>query len=195
MKLIIGLGNPGPSYETTRHNVGFLALDRLIDQWGAKGPVEKFDGELFQTTRKNETVFLVKPKTFMNLSGKCVGSLFKFYQLKPEDLIVIHDDLDLIPMSLRIKHGGGTGGHNGLKSLDEHLGKDQTGYLRIRIGIGHPASLGLRISPVDYVLEQYKNDELLKLDPLFNTVAEAADFLLTEDVSKAMTLFNARKEN
>lgn len=194
MKLIVGLGNPGPKYETTRHNVGFLALDRLIDGWSAEGPIKKFEGEVFQTLRQGESVLLVKPQTFMNLSGKCVGPLFRFYRLNPADLIVIHDDLDLLPMSIRIKQGGGTGGHNGLKSLDEHLGKEQTDYFRIRIGIGHPASLGLRNSPVDYVLEQYKDDELQKLDTLLDEVSQAIELLLTGDSGKAMTQFNTRKE-
>src|SRR4051794_16113943 len=138
MKIVVGLGNPGPKYETTRHNVGFLAVDRLIDEWKATGPASKHQGEVYQADVRGEKVLLVKPETFMNLSGRCVAPLMVFFKCKPSDLIVIHDDLDLIPFALRIKTGGGTGGHNGLKSLDESLGAGQNGYHRIRIGIGHP---------------------------------------------------------
>jgi peptidyl-tRNA hydrolase, PTH1 family len=192
MKMIIGLGNPGPKYETTRHNVGFLAVDRLVDQWKASGPISKFQGEIFQTDWKGEKIILAKPLTYMNLSGKCVGSLVQFYQCKPEDLIVIHDDLDLKPFTLRIKTGGGTGGHNGLKSIDESVGKDKCGYHRIRIGIGHPSApeINLRISPADYVLQQFSDQELSKLDTLLDEVVQVSEDLIQGKIQAAMTRFN-----
>lgn len=198
MKLIIGLGNPGPQYETTRHNIGFLAIDRLVDRWRAAGPTKKYLGELFQATFQGEKLLLVKPQTFMNLSGKCVGPLFGFYQCSPEDLIVIHDDLDLPPLSLRFKTGGGTGGHNGLKSIDECIGKEKNKYHRIRIGIGHPSTNAAvenssRMQVADYVLQQLNNQELKALDPLLDEVAEAAEDILHGKIQNAMNKFHRVK--
>lgn len=119
MKIVVGLGNPGPKYETTRHNAGFLAVDFLVDEWKASptSPGATNEGDFWHTTVRGEKVLLVKPDTFMNLSGQCVGPLFKFYKCVPGDLIVIHDDLDLKVNALRIKTGGGTGGHHGLRDL------------------------------------------------------------------------------
>src|SRR5687768_5190701 len=122
MKLVVALGNPGPKYETTRHNAGWLALDYLIDEWKATGPVSQNEGEVWQASVGGEKVLCVKPQTYMNVSGKCVAPIFKFYKLQPEDLVVLHDEVDLKSMQLRLKTGGGTGGHNGIKSLDAHLG-------------------------------------------------------------------------
>lgn len=193
MKVIVGLGNPGPKYETTRHNVGFLAVDRLIDRWKAEGPVNKFGGEIYQATRKNEKILLVKPGTFMNLSGRCVGPLTGFYKCSATDLIVIHDDLDLTPLSIRIKTGGGSGGHNGLKSIDEGLG--QNGYHRIRIGIGKAG--GTPAAPVfmdaaDYVLQRFPDEELASLDQVLDRVTAAAERMIEGDVTAAMNEFNRR---
>lgn len=195
MKLIVGLGNPGPQYETTRHNVGFLAIDRLVDRWSASGPVSKNQAEIYQATFEQEKVLLIKPKTFMNLSGKSVGPIFHFYQCQPQDLIVLHDELDLPAMTLRLKTGGGTGGHNGLKSIDEHLGKDQNRYHRIRIGIGHPSRSPstARISPADYVLQQFDQDELKALDSLLDDVAEATEEMIRGRIQTAMNKFHRTK--
>jgi len=193
VKLVVGLGNPGPKYETTRHNVGFLAVDRVVERWRATGPSNKNQGLVYQATVGGEKIVLVKPETFMNLSGRCVAPLYTFYKCKPTDVIVIHDELDISPLSLRIKTGGGAGGHNGIKSLDECLGAGQTGYHRIRVGVGHPARLNLRISPADYVLQPFTDDELNRLDPLLDQVAKAVEMLLQGEIQKAMTEFN-RKE-
>lgn len=190
MKIIVGLGNPGPKYETTRHNVGFLAADRLVERWNANGPASKFQGDIYQADVRSEKVIIVKPGTFMNLSGRCVGPLAGFYKCKPEDVIAIHDELDIAPLRVRIKTGGGAGGHNGLKSLDEGLGSQ--GYHRIRVGIGHPTSLNLRIAPVDYVLQPFSDDELSRLDPVLDKVAEAIEMIIAGDVLKAMNEFNKR---
>lgn len=192
MKIIVGLGNPGPKYETTRHNVGFLAVDRLIDRFKAEGPFEKFQSEIYQTHWNQEKVYLIKPQTFMNLVGQSVGPIFQFYQCSSDDLIVIHDDLDLKPISFRIKTGGGTGGHNGLKSIDVALGKEKTDYHRIRIGIGHPSSLEipLKISPASYVLQPFSSEELDQLDPLLDRVFEAVEFILKGQIRVAMNQFH-----
>src|SRR5947209_2000372 len=128
MKLVVGLGNPGPRYETTRHNVGFLALDRLVEAWSAQGPKIQNSSEVFTAKVGGEPVLLVKPQTFMNNSGKGVAPLATFYKCAPTDVIVIHDEVDLKPLQIRIKSGGGSGGHNGLKSMDQFLGSNE--YLR-----------------------------------------------------------------
>lgn len=206
MKIIAGLGNPGPKYEVTRHNIGFLAIDRLIDRWSASGPTTKYQGELYQATYNNqgksEKVILVKPQTFMNLSGRTIAPLYSFYQCTPADLIVIHDDLDLDPMVLRLKTGGGAGGHNGLKSIDETLGKDNTGYHRIRLGIGHPSrpvvgddgkpTRNGRISPADYVLQCYGDEELKRLDPLLDNVVDVVGMILQGQIQTAMNKYHHR---
>jgi PTH1 family peptidyl-tRNA hydrolase len=195
MKLIVGLGNPGPQYETSRHNVGFLAVDRLIDVAKASGPVNKSHGIVYQADWHSEKVLFIKPQTFMNLSGKCVGPLFNFYQCKPDDLIVIHDDLDLDPFVVRLKTGGGTGGHNGLKSIDATIGKDNINYHRIRIGIGHPARIpdqGGR-SPSDHVLGLFDDHELADLDTILDDVVQAAAEILQGRIQSAMTNLHRKK--
>lgn len=189
MKLIAGLGNPGPKYETTRHNAGFLAIDYLIDEWKASGPSSVGEGETWQANVGGEKVLLVKPLTYMNNSGRCIAPLFKFYKLKPEDLIVIHDDLDLKINVLRLKTGGGTGGHNGLKSIDAELGAGSLGYHRVRVGIGRPAP-GNPIAVVDYVLQPYLDSELDGLNQLFPRLAAATKRLVAGDPVGAMNEFN-----
>ncbi|OFZ21790.1 MAG: aminoacyl-tRNA hydrolase [Bdellovibrionales bacterium GWB1_55_8] len=191
MKIVAGLGNPGPKYETTRHNAGFLALDRLVDSWRAAGPAAVQDGEAYQASRSGEKVILARPRTYMNLSGKCVAPLMRFYKCSPEDLIVIHDDLDLPFGTLRIKTGGGAGGHNGLKSIDAHLGREATGYHRIRIGIGRPGPES-PISTVDWVLQPFSDDELFRLDSILDNAVTAIDRIISGDIASAMNEFNKR---
>jgi len=170
-KIIVGLGNPGPKYETTRHNIGFLALDHLVHFFKASGPIKKNEAELYEASFAGEKIFLIKPQTYMNLSGKSVGPLFHFHKCAPEDLIVIHDDVDLKPLSIRIKTGGGTGGHNGLKSLDEHLGNKNNNYHRIRLGIGRSDQL-----PVEkYVLQMFSDEELKNLPNAFEKTQKAIE--------------------
>ncbi len=193
MKLVVGLGNPGAKYETTRHNVGWLALDRLVDKWNASGPTDKYNAEIWTATVKGEKVMLVKPQTFMNLSGKSVGPMFGFQKCTPTDLIVIHDELDLAPLTLRLKTGGGAGGHNGLKSIDEALGSAQTGYHRIRLGVGHPRTLQIaHLSPADYVLQRFTDAELDGLDKVFDRTADAIERIIGGDVLGAMTEYNKK---
>ncbi|HET7411899.1 MAG TPA: aminoacyl-tRNA hydrolase, partial [Pararhizobium sp.] len=135
MLLIAGLGNPGPRYAGNRHNIGFMAADAIARRHGFSSWSKKFKGEIADGTIEGEKVLLVKPQTFMNLSGEAVGEAMRFYKLSPADLTVIHDELDLAAGRARLKTGGGNGGHNGLKSIDAHCGKD---YRRLRLGISHP---------------------------------------------------------
>ncbi len=199
MKIVVGLGNPGSKYETTRHNVGFLAVDRLVEKWKAQGPQVKNQAEIYQASLQGEKILLVKPQTFMNRSGISVAPLFQFYQCDANDLIVIHDDLDLAPLTLRLKTGGGAGGHNGLKSIDESLGKNLNGYHRVRIGIGHPARLvdsprdWSKLSPADYVLMPFTDDELARLDPLLDEVADAIEEIIQGKIQAAMTRVHRQK--
>lgn len=192
MKIVVGLGNPGPKYETTRHNVGFLAADRLIERWKAQGPAQKNQGEVYTCTLGGEKVLIIKPQTYMNLSGRCVAPLFEFYKCEPSDLVVIYDELDLKPLSFRLKTGGGAGGHNGIKSLDDSLGSGKLSYHRVRIGIGHPRSLNLPLEPGDYVLQQLSDRELEGLDPLLDQVGDAVEMVLRGEVQKAMTQYNQK---
>lgn len=188
MKIVVGLGNPGPKYETTRHNVGFLAIDRLIDRWNATGPENKNQSEIYRARVGSEQLLLVKPQTFMNLSGRSVGPIFQFHKCEPTDLVVIHDDVDLPPMTLRLKTGGGTGGHNGLKSIDESIGKEHIGYHRIRIGVGKTPGR----DTADHVLGPLSDSDLSALDPLLDQVAEAVELMLQGRSKEAMNRFNVR---
>ncbi len=195
MKMIVGLGNPGPKYERTRHNVGFLAIDEMVSRWRAQGPTSREQGAVFQAEVGGEKVLLVKPMTYMNLSGRCVGPLFHFHKLNPTDLIVIHDELDLPPSSIRLKTGGGTGGHNGLKSIDEALGSGKNGYHRIRLGIGHPTALQLPIAPVDWVLQSFSASESRGLEEMLGFAVDAAELLVADKATQAMNSFNKKTPN
>ncbi len=190
MKLVVGLGNPGRQYETTRHNVGFLAIDLLAERFKAGAFADRERGEVAQCDVGSERVLLIKPQTFMNLSGRCVAPIARFFKVDPADILVIHDEVDLEPLSLRLKSGGGSGGHNGLKSLDEHLGSNA--YQRVRIGVGHPRVLGLRQDAADWVLGQFTDEELKGLDPLLDRVAEAVEHAIRTDIKSAMNKFNAK---
>jgi len=165
MKLIVGLGNPGKKYEKNRHNVGFLAVDYLIQKRNARKINSSFKGDLYKTS----DFLLLKPSTFMNLSGESVVLVKNYYKIDNEDIIVIHDDIDLKLGALKFKRGGGHGGHNGLKSIDKHIGND---YYRIRIGVGRPKS---KEEVIDFVLSDFKEEELECIYPLFEKIDAAVD--------------------
>lgn len=135
MFLVVGLGNPGSGYAANRHNIGFMAADELVRRYSFGPWRKKFQGQISEGELNGEKVLVLKPETFMNLSGQSVGEVLRFYKIPVEDVIVLHDELDLPPGKLRVKRGGGHGGHNGLKSIDAHCGKE---YRRVRLGIGHP---------------------------------------------------------
>ena len=178
--LIVGLGNPGADYESTRHNVGFMVVDKLIERFNAsKLSSSSFKGELF----KFQNHFLLKPLTYMNLSGESIVKVKNFYKI--EDVVVIHDDLDLPFGTLRFKKGGGHGGHNGLKSADEKIGKE---YIRVRMGIGKPQHKGEIVS---FVLGKFNEDEVKILDEWIEHTCDAIEYLLEhtlEDVSSKFTI-------
>ena len=190
MKIIIGLGNPGPEYSNTRHNIGFKAVDKLACKWNASGPNKKGKGEIYDASVAGEKVILVKPLTFMNRSGSCVGPLIEFYKLDPASVIVIHDDLDLPFTTLRVKKGGGTGGHNGLKSLNSFFGTEKRGYCRIRIGIGRPEND--RIPPATWVLQQFSTAETKQIASILETVSESVELVLQDKITEAMNKFNVK---
>jgi len=178
MRLIVGLGNPGARYERTRHNVGFMALDAIQRKHQFAAWRSKFQGELAEATLKaGEKVYLLKPQTFMNLSGDSVGAASRLYKLAPSQIAVFHDDIDLDPGELRVKRGGGTAGHNGLRSLDDAIGND---YWRVRVGIGHP---GMKELVEPYVLHDFDADELKWLAPLINAFVEAFPLLVLDDAA------------
>jgi len=189
MKLIVGLGNPGNKYRMTRHNIGFLAVDVLAHRLRAGGPHTKNSAEYFEAEAFNEKILLIKPQTFMNLSGRAVQPFYNFYKLTPHDLIVIHDEIDFEPFSLKIKKGGGAGGHNGIKSIDESLGSDNTGYFRIRLGVGKQGD------PSKYVLSEFPEKDFENLKITLEECADAAELLIQGKDKEAMNKFNQKRSN
>ena len=153
--LIVGLGNPGGEYKYTRHNVGFMAVDYLAGN-DANWKNEK-NALVFRTDINGHKVIFVKPQTYMNNSGVAVGALMTFYKVPLENIIVIHDDMDVDVGTFREKIGGGSAGHNGIKSIDAHIGRD---YRRIRIGVGHPRDFDLPMDPADWVLGKFTDEQL-----------------------------------
>ncbi|MEA1675617.1 aminoacyl-tRNA hydrolase [Nitrospirillum sp. BR 11163] len=173
MRLVVGLGNPGPEYAHHRHNVGFMAVDEIA-QRHRFGPWKKrFQGLITEGQIGPEKIYLLKPQTFMNLSGQSVGEAMRFYKMTPDQVIVLHDELDLPPGKLRAKKGGGHGGHNGLRSIDDHIGKD---YWRVRLGIGHPGDKNLVHG---WVLSNFAKAEQTWLVPFLDAVV--SDFNLMAD--------------
>ena len=174
MRLVVGLGNPGSRYARNRHNVGFMAVDAIARRHGSPGFRSRFKGELAEGPIGGERVLLLKPQTFMNLSGESVGEAARFFKILPSEIVVIHDEIDLRPGKLRVKRGGGNAGHNGLRSIDSSLGPD---YWRVRIGIGHP---GIKELVQPYVLQNFSGEELTGwVEPLLGAVAETVPLLLS----------------
>lgn len=168
MKLIVGLGNPGEKYARNRHNIGFMALDRIADRHRFPAWRRRFQGEATDGDLGGERVLLLKPQTYMNESGRSVAEAARFLKIDLADVIVLHDELDLLPGRLKVKRGGGDAGHNGLRSITAHLGKD---YVRVRLGIGHP---GHKDAVAAFVLHDFAKADQSWLDPLLDAVADAA---------------------
>lgn len=180
MLVIAGLGNPGARYAGNRHNIGFMAVERIAGTNGFSPWSKKFKGEIAEGELAGERVLLIKPQTFMNVSGEAVGEAMRFYKLAPDRLIVIYDELDLAPGKARIKVGGGHGGHNGIKSIDAHVGKD---YRRVRLGIGHP---GVKELVHNHVLGDFAETDREWLEPFLDAIGENAAMLVEGDDSGFM---------
>lgn len=187
IKLIIGLGNYGLEYENTRHNAGFWVLDKIASIYRVKFNEEsKFYGDVARIKYKDNEVFLLKPLTYMNLSGKSVLALMNFYKIKPQEIVVIHDELDFSCGIIKIKNSGGNGGHNGLKSIDSVIGNN---YLRIRIGIDHPLD---RTQVANYVLKSPLKAQKELIEQAINKLLLNLNDLLDEKIEKFTKLINTR---
>jgi PTH1 family peptidyl-tRNA hydrolase len=181
MKLFVGLGNPGGSYARHRHNVGFMALERIAERHGAGPWRKRFHGLTTEAQIGGRKVILLEPHTFMNDSGRSVGEALRYLKLDMDDLYVFHDELDLAPGKLKVKTGGGNAGHNGLRSITAHIGNE---YARVRIGIGHP---GAKELVHGYVLHDFAKADAAWLEPLLEAIASAAPRLAAGDGARFLT--------
>lgn len=183
MVLFVGLGNPGSQYEETRHNIGFKVIDKLVDDLSARDISKtSFHGTLFRTGN----TFLLKPATYMNLSGKSVQAVKDFFKIPLEQVIVIHDDIDLPFGALRFKKGGGHGGHNGLKSIDASISKE---YIRVRVGVGKPEH---KSQVADYVLHAFNSEEKQALERLVPHISEACKALMDEELIEVKSKYSLK---
>ncbi len=189
VQLFVGLGNPGPRYASNRHNVGRMAIDAIAERWHAASWRRRFRGEWSEVDLEGRRVHLLKPSTFMNESGRSVAEAVRFYRLPAERLVVFHDELDLAPGKVRVKRGGGTAGHNGLRSIARCLG--DADFRRVRIGIGHP---GDRDRVASYVLSDFRREDRRWLEPLLDAIAEAAPLLARNEDSRFMNLIALRMQ-
>ncbi len=184
--LVVGLGNPGPKYATTRHNAGFMVLDLLADRVGGRFTSHKSRCDVLTGRLAQQPVVLAKPTSYMNESGAPVVAVSRFFKTPPERIVVVHDELDLPYGALRLKVGGGDGGHNGLKSITAALGSRD--YARVRFGIGRPPG---RQDPADYVLRAFTPPERKELDYFIDRAADAVEALLADGLEKAQSRFNS----
>jgi len=186
MYLISGLGNPGDKYKNTRHNIGFLVIDKITKNLSTTN----INNSNFQAiVQKNLSNLYVKPQTFMNLSGESILSIVEYYNIPNENIIVVHDDLDLPFGTVKFKIGGGHGGHNGLRSIDSHIGKD---YIRVRIGIGKPQNKG---DVANYVLSDFSNEEFLQLDEIIKHVINSIEALQKSSLEEVKSTFTIKAKN
>lgn len=186
MQILVGLGNPGAKYAGNRHNIGFMALDRIAADHGFGPWKSKFQGQIAEGRLGAEKALLLKPETFMNLSGQSVGEAMRFYKLDAGDVTVFHDELDLAPGKVRVKTGGGHAGHNGLRSIHAHIGE---AYHRVRLGIGHP---GRKELVAAYVLHDFARADADWLDDLLRGLSDGAPHLVDGDRSRFQNAVAAR---
>ena len=189
MKIIAGLGNPGTEYAATRHNVGFMLADALATRWGATAWRTKQDVFIAEAHLGAEKILLVKPLTYMNESGRAIGSLLSWYKLGASDLIVAHDDIDLPVGTIRLRKKGSAGGHNGMKSVLYHV-KDEN-FPRVRIGVGHPVHDHAQV--IRYVLSPFSTEEAQKIREAIEYLLPAVECIVTEGVDFAMNKYNPKK--
>jgi PTH1 family peptidyl-tRNA hydrolase len=188
IRLLVGLGNPGPEYEATRHNAGFWWLDAAARKLGVTlVPQRSYFGLAAKTGTAQDAVWLLQPMTYMNLSGKAVASLARFYKIAPQEILVAHDELDLLPGQVKIKFGGGHAGHNGLRDIHAQLGSPD--YWRLRLGIGHP---GVKAEVVDYVLRKPPAEQREQIEQTIAKSMDALDLLLAGEMERAMMKVHAR---
>ena len=186
MKLVVGLGNKGREYENTRHNMGFMLVDRYLQYKNITDKFkEKFNAMYIETTINNEKVIFIKPMTYMNNSGIAVRAFVDFYKLNSEDILVISDDLDLDLGKFRLRRNGSSGGHNGLKSIISHLGTDN--FKRLRIGISNDKD-----DVINYVLSKFSKKELSEIDTMFDTLVDVLDDYFVMDFTSLMSKYNRK---
>ena len=186
IKLFVGLGNPGPDYEATRHNAGFWWLDALARELKAPMSLDKnYYGQVARTAVNGHTVWLLKPLTFMNLSGKSVAALARFFKITPEEVLVVHDELDIVPGQVKLKFGGSHAGHNGLRDIHAQLGTAD--YWRLRLGVGHP---GVKAEVINWVLKKPMLEHRQAIDECINRSVKAVPELLTGEMEKATMLIH-----
>jgi PTH1 family peptidyl-tRNA hydrolase len=187
LRIIVGLGNPGPEHQVTRHNVGFWFVDLLARRHGAEfRDYRKYSGETARVTIDGQELILLKPTTYMNRSGLSVRQISDFYKIVPDDILVAHDELDLPVGSVRLKNGGGHGGHNGLRDTIAHVGES---FWRLRLGIGHP---GNKAEVIDYVLTRAPRVEEDLILEAVNTAADSVPLILEQGAERAMTKLHSR---
>jgi len=189
IKLFVGLGNPGPEYEATRHNAGFWWIDALARQLKLHLVMDKgYHGLVARTSVGGQTIWLLEPQTFMNLSGKSVASLAKFFKIAPQEMLVVHDELDIAPGEAKLKLGGSHAGHNGLRDIHAQMGTDD--YWRLRIGVGHP---GVKSEVVNWVLQKPTLDHRIAMDQCIDRTLKAVPHLLAGEMDKATMLIHTSK--
>ena len=181
MLLVVGLGNPGPEHAYHRHNIGFMAVDDIVHRHGFPPFRARFQGRLAEGRLAGDKALVLKPMTYMNRSGQAVGEAMRYFKLTPEQVVVVYDELDLAPGKCRVKRGGGSGGHNGIRSIDRHIGPE---YWRVRLGIGHP---GHKDRVHGYVLHDFAKSDEDWLDPLLEAVADAFPLMAEGEPEKFMT--------
>jgi len=189
IKLFVGLGNPGPEYEATRHNAGFWWIDALARQLKVPMAMDRsYHGLVARTTIAGQTVWLLEPQTFMNLSGKSVAALAKFFKIAPQEMLVVHDELDIVPGEAKLKLGGSHAGHNGLRDIHAQMGTDN--YWRLRIGVGHP---GVKSEVVNWVLKKPMLDHRIAIDQCIDRTLKALPHLMAGEMDKATMLIHTSK--
>jgi PTH1 family peptidyl-tRNA hydrolase len=180
MRLLVGLGNPGKDYRLNRHNIGFMALDIIAGRYNLAPWRSRFQADVAEGN-VGDRIIALKPTTYMNRSGQAVGEAARFYKIAPEDVIVIYDEIELAPGKVKVKRGGGSAGHNGIKSIDEHIGND---YWRVRLGVGRPET---KEQVSNHVLDNFAKGDTVWLGPLLDALADAAPLMVAGDDNKFMT--------
>jgi len=192
MWLLVGLGNPGPKYAQNRHNIGFMVIDEIATRSRADGWRGKFGGELCAGDVAGAKAVLLKPQEYMNVSGHAVQRSAAFYQVEPKQIVVVHDEIDLPLGTLRVKVGGGHGGHNGLRSIIQELGTQE--FMRVRVGVGRPGPAGKGSNVAGFVLDDFAKSERTEVEIVIKEAADAVEEVIKNGPTRAMNKFNGSKE-